>query len=314
VAGEGRNRRTWGYWTQAKLQILARYLQAFATASKGVSERVYLDAFAGEGLGIDRLTGEEFKGSARIALDVADPAFTRLRYFELPERAKALEEQLRKEYPGRDIRVYPGDCNESIPQALADLSGVRWAPTAFLDPDGMALPWGTLEHLADHRTGSHKVELWMLFPTSGLLRTLSLRSEPSAADIARSTRLFGSDQWQAVFEARRKNSIDGGQARAGYLNLMRWRLEKVLGYAQTHPLEIRNLQGGPIYDMIFATDHHAGTNVMSHLYSRASEEIPAMRQAAQDDMAGVMRLFDIGEAEPAPGYRYEPPIAPEDFL
>jgi hypothetical protein len=27
---------------------------------------VYLDAFAGEGLGIDRLTGEEFKGSARI--------------------------------------------------------------------------------------------------------------------------------------------------------------------------------------------------------------------------------------------------------
>ena len=77
MAGEGRNRRTWGYWTQAKLQILARYLQAFATASKGVSERVYLDAFAGEGLGIDRLTGEEFKGSARIALDVADPAFTR---------------------------------------------------------------------------------------------------------------------------------------------------------------------------------------------------------------------------------------------
>ena len=30
--------------------------------------------------------------------------------------------------------------------------------------------------------------------------------------------------------------------------------------------------------------------------------------------ADVMRLFDIGEAEPAPGYRYEVPIAPEDFL
>jgi hypothetical protein len=50
---------------------------------------MYLDAFAGEGFGIDRLTGEEFKGSARIALDVADPQFTRLRYFELPERALA---------------------------------------------------------------------------------------------------------------------------------------------------------------------------------------------------------------------------------
>jgi hypothetical protein len=32
-------------------------------------------------------------------------------------------------------------------------------------------------------------------------------------------------------------------------------------------------------------------------------------------MAGVLRLFDVvGEAEPAPGYRYEAPIAPEDFL
>jgi hypothetical protein len=121
-----------------------------------------LDAFAGEGLGIDRLTGEEFKGSARIALEVADPAFTRLRYFELPERAKSLEEELRKEYPGRDIRVYPGDCNDSIPQALADLSAVRWAPTfAFLDRDGMALRWGTRilvaverKFASDHRSGS----------------------------------------------------------------------------------------------------------------------------------------------------------------
>jgi len=26
-----------------------------------------------------------------------------------------------------------------------------------------------------------------------------------------------------------------------------------------------------------------------------------MRQAARDEMAGVIRLFDIGEAEPAPG-------------
>jgi hypothetical protein len=66
--------------------------------------------------------------------------------------------------------------------------------------------------------------------------------------------------------------------------------------------------------MIFATDHHAGTSIMSHLYSRASEEIPAMRQAARDEMAGVMRLFPVGEAESAPGYRYEAPLAPEDFL
>lgn len=48
--------RSWGYWTRAKLQMLADYLAGFATASKGQAERVYLDAFAGEGSGLDRLT------------------------------------------------------------------------------------------------------------------------------------------------------------------------------------------------------------------------------------------------------------------
>jgi len=59
--------RSWGYWTQAKLSVLADYLDAFIRASSGPSERVYLDAFAGEGSGLDRLTGEEFKGSAHRA-------------------------------------------------------------------------------------------------------------------------------------------------------------------------------------------------------------------------------------------------------
>jgi three-Cys-motif partner protein len=131
--------RAWGYWTQAKLQMLADYLGGFATASKGQSERIYLDAFAGETTGVDRLTGEEFPGSARIALEAGDSAgFTKFRYFELDRRrAHELEGLLRADYPGRDIRVYEGDCNVTIPQALADLRHLNWAPTfAFLDPDG----------------------------------------------------------------------------------------------------------------------------------------------------------------------------------
>jgi three-Cys-motif partner protein len=256
----------------------------------------------------------EFPGSARIALQIADPPFTRLRYFELPEQAEALQEQLRRDHPGRDIRVYGGDCNRTIPQALRDLRDLRWAPTfAFLDPDGMALEWTTLGHLATHRTGTHKVELWMLFPTSGLLRTLSLRGGPSDADQKRATLLFGTDQWRRIFEARRDGRISGTEARAGHVNLMRWRLENVLGYAQTHPLEIRNLQGSPIYDMIFATDHPAGTRIMSSLYARAAAEIPAMRQAARDEAAGVLRLFDLGDLEPAGGYTYEKPLRPNEF-
>jgi hypothetical protein len=152
--------RSWGYWTLLKLAILADYLPAFLTASSGrASEFVYLDAFAGEGRGLDRLTGEEFHGSARIALEVTETGgFTRLRYFEQASKARELEEKFRAEYPNRDIKVYGGDCNEQIPRALDDLRSVRWAPTfAFIDPDGMEFEWTALEILAAHQKATARL-------------------------------------------------------------------------------------------------------------------------------------------------------------
>ena len=63
--------RTWGYWTRGKLDILRRYLGAFTTTTKNkASERIYIDAFAGQAENADRLTGEAIDGSARIALSV----------------------------------------------------------------------------------------------------------------------------------------------------------------------------------------------------------------------------------------------------
>lgn len=40
-------KRGWGYWTEAKLDILSNYLPAFTTASKKAGKTVYLDLFAG---------------------------------------------------------------------------------------------------------------------------------------------------------------------------------------------------------------------------------------------------------------------------
>jgi three-Cys-motif partner protein len=190
---------TWGYWTQLKLAMLRDYLSRFAIVSKAQSERIYLDAFAGEGDGRDRLTGEEFHGSARIARDVGDgTGFTRFRYFELGPKAAELEAALRADYPDRDIKVYAGDCNVTIPCALAELRELNWAPTfAFVDPDGMEVAWETLVALADHKRGcraasslkpEYKVEIWMLFPSAGIMRTLALDAETLPdRDVARAT-------------------------------------------------------------------------------------------------------------------------------
>lgn len=315
--------RSWGYWTQAKLAILRDYLPAFLHASKGkVSEFVYLDAFAGEGHGVDRLTGNAFPGSARIALDtVVAGGFTKLRYFEQASKARELEERLRSLYPNRDIKVYGGDCNRKMSEALADLQSVRWAPTfAFLDPDGMELAWETLRLLATHKAGyrksnsdrpEYKVELWLLFPTQGLIRTLALdRGKLLPEHEEGATRLFGTEQWRSIYERRQRGELAAADAKDEYVNLMRWRLTSDLGYAKTHPFELKNTVGGTLYHMIFATANAAGDRIMADLYRSASKGIPAMLQEARDRQSGQASLAFEEIEFAAPSYAYEPPRDP----
>jgi three-Cys-motif partner protein len=316
--------RSWGFWTQAKLSILKEYLDRFLQASGGQSERVYLDGFAGEGAGRDRLTQEEFLGSARIAIEAGgDRGFTKLRFFELDaDRAARLENQLRQEYPGRDIKVEPGDCNTAIPDALGELRELKWAPTfAFLDPDGMELAWGTLVSLADHKRGyrsgqsekpEYKAELWMLFPSAGLPRTLALDgAKLSPEDEARATRLFGCENWKAIYDARARDDISAETAREEYVNLMRWRLEKELGYRYTHAFEVKNTTGVPVYHMIFATDNDAGTRIMEAVYAQAARDFPEMQKEARDRKKGQGALeFDVPTGAPAATYHHEPPWEP----
>ncbi len=108
-----REGRPWGYRTRAKLAILNDYLPAFLQADAWQDdEYVYLDAFAGEGRGVDRLTGEEFQGSSRIALATKarrDARFTRLRYFE--QESKAVSSS-------HDLSGVPGSRHQGLRRRL----------------------------------------------------------------------------------------------------------------------------------------------------------------------------------------------------
>jgi three-Cys-motif partner protein len=322
--------RLWGFWTRGKLDLLRDYLDAFTTASKQVSERVYIDIFAGRPTNSDRLTGEEISGSALIACQTANPPFTRLRFIELAPSASRLCDRLRVEFPNRDIVVYEGDCNQRIGQLLRGLRPFNWAPTfAFVDPNGPDAEWSTLRALATHkRSGLSKVELWLLFPDPQFVRLLPTSSDqgPREQDIDRITRMFGTDRWMRIYGARSKGKISPSQAKEEYVNLMRWRLESVLDYRWTHPLLVKNEANRPIYTMIFATDNEAGTRIMSHLYARAAAQFPAMRKEArlrrreiEDERRGIRRLFSVDELDVPVDpherfYEHQPPWDPDESL
>jgi hypothetical protein len=51
---------------------------------------------------------------------------------------------------------------------------------------------------------------------------------------------FGTDLWRDAYFARKRSLITGAELRDELLNLMRWRLENVLGYKATHSFGMRN--------------------------------------------------------------------------
>jgi three-Cys-motif partner protein len=195
----------------------------------------------------------------------------------------------------------PGDCNETITAELASLRSANWAPTfAFVDPNGPDIHWSTLKALSTFKKpGRTKTEIWLLLAAGMFIRTLRKDGRVRVEDAEKLNRMYGTEQWRAVHEARLRGDLEPAEARDEYVNLMRWRLEHVLGYRWTHPLEIFNERGHSIYHMIFATDHEVGNRIMSSLYNRAANEFPTMRDAARqrralhaEHEAGVQRLFD----------------------
>jgi hypothetical protein len=58
--------RSWGWWTEQKLDILGDYLTAFNKASTTAGTTIYLDLFAGQAQNISRSHTEHLiRGSAR---------------------------------------------------------------------------------------------------------------------------------------------------------------------------------------------------------------------------------------------------------
>lgn len=84
-----------------------------------------------------------------------------------------------------------------------------------------------------------------------------------------------------------------------------------------------NVNGVPLYDMIFATDNMTGDKIMRAVYKKAAERFPKMRQEARarrrdrkEQESGFNTLFTHEElVSDAPlrtneTYQHAPPVTP----
>jgi three-Cys-motif partner protein len=211
---EGQGHLFGGDWTETKLEILKRYLEAYAVALKNQPfKRFYIDAFAGTGyrnlkqadaegrLLFPDLAGEEpqglLEGSARIALKV-EPRFDQYIFIERDiDRCEQLE-SLHEEFPQltKNIRILQGDANKEIQSLCRNENWKQNRAVLFLDPYGMQVEWATIEEIA--RTGS--IDLWILFPLGiGVNRMLPRSGQVPEGWRNRLNLFLGTEDWYEAF-------------------------------------------------------------------------------------------------------------------
>lgn len=310
-----------------KLNALQRYLPRFTRASSKAPTVLYLDLFAGSTDNVRRDDpSRHFKGSTVRAIEVS-PMFTHLRFFEMNGPARQLRTDLSRRFPrDRRYQVIEGDCNEEIGRVLDDLRSQRldWSPTfCFIDPDALDVTWKTLAQIASFKNAKAKTKAEMLV-------LLSHTTIPRLAgwDAARGldealassvSAFFGTPAWRQIHE-RRNSGLKAAEARHLYTTLLRYRIQETLGYKATLAIEMGNERGAPVYVLVFATDHPAGTRIMSSVLEEAREqsaeyraEVAQRRGQEKRERTGTPNLFDaMGEHPSEPPKYFETTEGTED--
>ena len=270
-----------GVSTDLKLSVVGDYLHGFTTALSGKFALVYVDAFAGTGERTVRHAEEQAsllepsraevierrRGSARIAIETYPP-FDRLVFMDLKKRHCEALEQLKLEYPHRQIDVVRADANDAI---LTAIKGQDWRSTRavmFLDPYGMHVRWETLQAIQATRA----IDVWYLVSLAGLFRQAT-RDGRSLSDQKRRaiTRMLGTPDWENEWY-RQSESQDlfalesGGSSRVASV-------EEIEGYVGRRlrtlfpqvlsPLRLRNARNAPMFSLFFCVSNPDPSNSCS---------------------------------------------------
>ncbi len=222
-------------------------------------------------------------GSPQIALKT-DPPFDVCVFIERDPGRRHQLEQLKAEHPGRDVRIYSGNCNDYFEEKLSSPIDWRWRGVVFLDPFGMHVPWTTIERLARTRA----LEVIVNFPLAMAIHRVLPRS-PQQLSIRRCMRndlYFGDYGWfdqvyrldHGLFGHSTVKRDDAGD------RLLDWylqRLKRAFGYVSS-PYLVTNSRDAPLYHLIWAGPHRLGLKIAAHVLS---QENSARRQLTLDSAA-----------------------------
>ena len=268
-----------GRWTEEKLGILERYLDAYTTALKNQPFKLlYIDAFAGTGT-VKTSDGDAERfiaGSTRRAIGILDKPFDKLIFIEGNESRYEELKGIRREYRNRDIQVKNVDANVFLRDFKHDWK--NWRGVLFIDPFATEVEWSTIEAIA----GFEALDMWILFPTQAVTRMLPTEQRPG--DIASSwtnrlDRIYGDDSWRSLYEENPQGNLfgDAGHQRARGVDrltdIYKENLEKLFGNRfLKNSRTLKNSRNSILFEFLFCVGNKKGigpaTAIANHILSR----------------------------------------------
>lgn len=259
-----------GLWTRKKLAVLKKYLTFYAQALKNQTFTLhYADAFAGTGSQSQRqiegqevlIPTEDLKGSVLTALEV-NPGFDEYHFNDLNDSHIEELKRIKGQFPHKSISISQLDANDFIPK-FCDSPGPNDRAVLFVDPYSTQLDWKTLSHIAK----SGKIDLWLLFPLSAILRMTPHggveESWRNALD-----RMLGTNEWEEALykpiqKPKMQDLFDEGTNSENYERLnekemKEWvisRLQELFPYV-ARPIQLDN-NNHPLFLFFFAVSNRS---------------------------------------------------------
>jgi|SRR6185437_1174948 len=252
-------------WSHHKAQFIQHYLRYFVQITK---HGVYIDGFAGPQYA-DKLDA----WTAALVLD-SEPKWLRQFYLcEINDTSVQALNNLVANQPipmsrkgvrlSRQVRVIPGDFNQTVDQILSGGTITQKEATfCLLDQRMFECHWNTLVKLSQYKKPPHnKVELLYFLGVGWLHRSFSGLKNYQIAE-----RWWGRSDW---------NNLPGMHC-WDIAELIRKRFEDELGYrfAAAYPIYDKDVGNRIMYYMVHASDHEDAPALMVRAHGRAVKALP----------------------------------------
>ncbi|MCC6126268.1 MAG: three-Cys-motif partner protein TcmP [Pirellulales bacterium] len=262
-----------GYWSEIKLDIVRKYAQAYSSVlskQSSIRKYLYIDAFAGAGVHISKLTGDFVPGSPLHALNV-QPPFSEYHFIDLDgDKADNLR-QLAGDVP--NVWIYNEDCNSVLPAKV--FTRARWddfnRALCLLDPYAMNLDWEVIQTAGLMKS----IEIFMNFMVMDVNMNVLWNNPDSVqpSQLMRMDAFWGDHSWRNTLYQKPTGLLPGFDieekvSNAAVAKAYQDRLKRVAGFKYVpDPMPMRNSRGAIVYYLFFASPNETGAKIVSDIFN-----------------------------------------------